>query len=75
METRKVGNAVFEDSVCGTGIAQMYVYDLAGRRAGLGGSYARTNAAAASSASYNVNNQLTQWKGVSLTYDANGNIA
>src|SRR5712692_376651 len=52
-----------------------YAYDLAGRRTGVGGSYARTNAPlAASSATYNVNNQLTQWKGASLTYDANGNL-
>jgi len=52
-----------------------YAYDLAGRRAGVGGSYARTNAPqAASTASFNVNNQLTQWKGASLTYDANGNL-
>ncbi len=29
---------------------------------------------AASTATYNVNNQLTNWKGASLTYDANGNL-
>src|SRR6266705_4523582 len=29
---------------------------------------------AASTATYNVNNQLTQWKGASLFYDANGNL-
>src|SRR2546425_349207 len=29
---------------------------------------------AASPASYNVNNQLTNWKGANLTYDANGNL-
>src|SRR5712692_2289640 len=52
-----------------------YTYDLDGRRTGVGGSYARTNTPrAASSATYNVNNQLTQWKGASLTYDANGNL-
>jgi RHS repeat-associated protein len=52
-----------------------YAYDLAGRRTGVGGSYARTNAPqAASAASYNVNNQLTAWKGASLMYDANGNL-
>jgi RHS repeat-associated protein len=52
-----------------------YAYDLGGRRAGVGGTYARGNAPqAASTASYNVNNQLTQWKGASLTYDANGNL-
>src|SRR5229473_5704965 len=52
-----------------------YAYDLEGRRTGVGGSYARTGTPqAASAASYNVNNQLTQWKGASLTYDANGNL-
>ena len=44
-------------------------------RIGVGGSYARTGVPqAASPATYNVNNQLTQWKGASLTYDANGNL-
>ena len=52
-----------------------YAYDLAGRRTGVAGSYARTNTPqAAPAAMYNVNNQLTQWKGASLTYDANGNL-
>jgi RHS repeat-associated protein len=52
-----------------------YAYDLAGRRIGVGGSYARTNAPqAAPLASYNVNNQLTNWKGATLQYDANGNL-
>src|SRR5258708_14688489 len=52
-----------------------YGYDLAGRRMGLGGSFARTNAPlAATAATYNVNNQLTQWKGATLTYDPNGNL-
>ncbi len=52
-----------------------YAYDLEGRRTGVGGSYARTGTPqAASAASYNVNNQLTQWKGASLAYDANGNL-
>src|SRR6266436_2199376 len=45
------------------------------QRTGVGGSYARTGTPlAAPSATYNVNNQLTQWKGASLTYDANGNL-
>jgi len=52
-----------------------YAYDLEGRRTGVGGSHARTGTPqAASAASYNVNNQLTQWKGASLAYDANGNL-
>src|SRR5689334_14977387 len=52
-----------------------YAYDLAGRRTGVSGGFARTGTPqAASAATYNVNNQLTQWKGASLTYDANGNL-
>ena len=52
-----------------------YAYDLAGRRMGAGGSYARTGVPqAASAATYNVNNQLTNWKGATLAYDANGNL-
>ena len=52
-----------------------YSYDLAGRRINTGGSYARTGTPqAAPSASYNVNNQLTNWKGATLQYDANGNL-
>src|SRR5947209_1400983 len=52
-----------------------YTYDLAGRRTVVGGSYARTGVPqAASLATYNVNNQLTNWKGANLTYDANGNL-
>src|SRR6266705_1612377 len=40
-----------------------YAYDLTGRRTGVGGTYARTNAPqTAPLASYNANNQLTQWK-------------
>ncbi len=87
MGVRLVGNSDFESSVNGTGTAHTYAvgpttlgnltyaYDLAGRRTGVGGSYARTGTPqAASSATYNVNNQLTQWKGASLTYDANGNL-
>src|SRR6266699_236707 len=52
-----------------------FAYDLAGRRTGVGGSYARTGTPqTASAATYNANNQLTQWKGATLTYDANGNL-
>ena len=73
MGVRLVGNSEIESSVCGTGTAR--AYDLAGRRTGVGGSFARTNVPqAASPATYNVNNQLTQWKDATLTYDANGNL-
>jgi len=52
-----------------------YVYDLAGRRADMGGSFARTNLPAAlTTASYNADNQLMQFGPSSLTYDANGNL-
>ena len=41
--------------------APNYAYNPAGRRTGVGGSFVRANAPqAVSSASYNVNNQLTQ---------------
>ena len=52
-----------------------YTYDLAGRRASMGGSYARVGLPlAVSSAVYNANNQLTQWGTASLFYDENGNM-
>jgi len=51
-----------------------YGYDLAGRRVGLSGSFARTGLPdEVSTAVYNANNQLTQWGSATLTYDANGN--
>jgi len=50
-----------------------YTYDLAGRRVSVSGSLASTQLpAAVSSAVYNANNQLTQWGGTAMTYDANG---
>jgi RHS repeat-associated protein len=52
-----------------------YAYDLAGRHTSLGGSYAATGLPMpVSSASYNANNQLTQWGTASLYYDSNGNM-
>ena len=52
-----------------------YTYDTAGRRSSIGGSFARTSLPQAlSSASYNANNQLTQWGGSSFSYDLNGNM-
>jgi RHS repeat-associated protein len=51
----------------------IYTYDLAGRRVGVSGSLASTQLpAAVSAASYNANNQLTQWGSTAMTYDANG---
>src|SRR5438477_4195111 len=50
-------------------------YDNAGRRNSAGGSFARTGLPnAMTQTAYNENNQLTNWKGASLTYDANGNL-
>lgn len=52
-----------------------YTYDTAGRRTKISGSLARTNLpAAAASAVYNANNQLTSWAGTSHSYDLNGNL-
>ena len=52
-----------------------YTYDANGRRIGMGGSLARANLPAAlTSATYNVNNQLTNWAGTMMNYDANGNM-
>ena len=50
-------------------------FDLACRRTSAGGSFARTGLPLAlSSATYNANNQLTQWGTAALTYDLNGNL-
>lgn len=52
-----------------------YAYDLTGRRASMGGTWARTNLPTAlASATYDAANQLTQWGTTTLTYDANGNM-
>jgi hypothetical protein len=53
-----------------------YSYDLAGRRASMGGSLAQTALPLPiNEAEYNANNQLTEWGTASLYYDANGNMA
>ncbi|MCW5625047.1 MAG: hypothetical protein KIT73_10055 [Burkholderiales bacterium] len=45
-----------------------YGYDTAGRRTAIGGTYARTNLPLAlASATYNANNQLTNWGGTGVT--------
>jgi RHS repeat-associated protein len=52
-----------------------YTYDAAGRRTQVGGSLAATGfPQVASSAVYDVANELTNWNGTTITYDANGNI-
>jgi RHS repeat-associated protein len=52
-----------------------YSYDLAGRRTAVGGSFARSNVPTAlANATYNANNQLTQFGPSNFTYDANGNM-
>ncbi len=52
-----------------------YAYDSAGRRTQVGGSYARTGLPQPLGlASYNANNQLTQWGASTLSFDANGNL-
>jgi RHS repeat-associated protein len=52
-----------------------YGYDLAGNRTTVGGSYAQTGLPSAlASASFNANNQMTQFGASNLSYDANGNL-
>jgi RHS repeat-associated protein len=52
-----------------------YAYDVAGRRTSMDGSFARTSLPAAlGSATYDVNNRLSDWGGAALSYDANGNL-
>ncbi len=54
-----------------------YVYDADGRRTSMGGTYARTDLGlppVLAQRIYNADNQLIQWGGVTLTYDANGNL-
>jgi RHS repeat-associated protein len=51
-----------------------YSYDLAGRRVGVSGSLANTQLPSAISlATYNANNQLTQWGSTGMSYDLDGN--
>jgi RHS repeat-associated protein len=53
-----------------------YAYDADGRRVQMGGSWARTGMPnpTTSTAVYNVDNELTNWNGATLAYDANGNM-
>jgi YD repeat-containing protein len=53
-----------------------YAYDTAGRLVQMGGSLASTGLPQPiASAIYNAANQVTQWNGANLTYDANGNMS
>ncbi len=53
-----------------------YAYDQDGRRIQMGGSWARTGMPnpTISTAVYNAANELTNWNGATLTYDADGNM-
>ena len=52
-----------------------YTYDAVGNRTRIGGSLARTNLPPPMpNAAYNSANQLTNWNGTSITYDAHGNM-
>jgi RHS repeat-associated protein len=52
-----------------------YSYDAAGRRTGIGGTFARSGLPAAGlTSSYNANNALTSRSGASYTYDAEGQL-
>lgn len=52
-----------------------YAYDVIGRRTQVSGSFARTGLpGAVASASYDAANELTNWNGIALSYDANGSF-
>jgi len=52
-----------------------YTYDQMGRKTQVAGSFARTGLPAPmASASYDAANQLVNWNGVPISYDANGNM-
>jgi RHS repeat-associated protein len=52
-----------------------YTYDSLGRRTQVGGSFARTGLpGAVTSTAYDAANELTNWNGASIPYDANGNM-
>ena len=52
-----------------------YTYDLAGRRTVAGGTLAQTSLpSAVASATFNANNQITQFGTSSFSYDPNGNL-
>ena len=52
-----------------------YAYDMAGRRTGVGGSYARTGLPSAQATTgYDAANELTTWGTATPTYDSDGNL-
>lgn len=52
-----------------------YSYDQLGRRTQVSGSFARTNLpGAVTSAVYDAANELINWNGTTISYDANGNM-
>jgi RHS repeat-associated protein len=52
-----------------------YAYDRLGRKSQMGGSFGRTLLpSAVTSAAYDVANELTNWNGLALSYDTNGNM-
>ena len=52
-----------------------YSYDSLGRRTQVGGSFAQTGLpSAVTSATYDAANELTNWNGTAISYDANGNM-
>ena len=51
-----------------------YDYDPAGNRAGVGGTWARTELPQGAIGSYDVAHQLASWNGVRHHYDENGNL-
>jgi RHS repeat-associated protein len=52
-----------------------YAYDAAGRRTGVGGSFARTGIPPAlTAATYDLANRIQTWGGQAFTYDLNGNL-
>ncbi len=52
-----------------------YAYDSLGRRTQMGGTFARTGLPQpVASATYDSDNELTNWNSLALSYDANGNM-
>src|SRR6266571_5982563 len=54
---------------------RQYTYDSLGRRTQVGGSFAQTGLpTAVTSATYDAANELTNWNGLTISYDLNGNM-